>query len=53
MLHIEEMLVSKKTGELRPVTVFEGEVQGRSIRMAPDVGWSNNAAQDYLQRKAA
>ncbi len=52
-LHNEEMLVSKKTGELRPVTVFEGEVQGKQIRMAPDVGWSSNAAQDYLQRKAA
>ncbi len=53
MLHIEDALVSKKTGEMRPVTVFEGEVQGRPIRMAPDVGWSSNAAQDYLQRKAA
>ncbi len=53
LLHSEDMLVSKKTGELRPVTVFEGEIQGKVIRMAPDVGWSSNAARDYLRRKAA
>lgn len=51
LLHEELALVTKKTGEMRPVTVFEGEVQGRTIRMAPDVGWSSNQARAYLERR--
>ena len=39
----EEMhLVSKKTGELKPVTVYTDSLTGKKI--APDVGWSHNPA---------
>ena len=39
----EEMhLVSKKTGELKPVTVYTDPLTGKKI--APDVGWSHNPA---------
>ena len=41
----EEMaLVSKKSGEYKPVTVYTDPMTGHKI--APDVGWSNNPAKD-------
>jgi SPP1 gp7 family putative phage head morphogenesis protein len=36
----QEVLVSKKTGELRPVTVYRDPLTGEKI--APDVGWNYN-----------
>ena len=39
----EEMrLVSKKSGEYKPVTVYTDPLTGK--RIAPDVGWSYNPA---------
>ena len=41
----EEMaLVSKKSGEYKPVTVYTDPMTGHKI--APDVGWSHNPAKD-------
>ena len=43
MFSTREELVSKKTGEMQPVTVFSGkDLQGKKFSMAPDVGWSYN-----------
>lgn len=38
----EYRLVSKKTGELKPVNVYTDPLTGKKI--APDVGWSHNPA---------
>ena len=38
----EEKLVSKKSGEYRPVTVYTDPLTNKKI--APDVGWSHNPA---------
>ena len=35
-------LVSKKSGEYKPVTVYTDPLTGKKI--APDVGWSHNPA---------
>lgn len=40
----EQHLVSKKSGEYKPVTVYNDPLTGRKI--APDVGWSYNPAKD-------
>ena len=41
----EEMaLVSKKSGEYKPVTVYTDPMTGHKI--APDIGWSHNPAKD-------
>jgi uncharacterized protein with gpF-like domain len=40
LLSEEERLVSKKSGEYKPVTVYTDPLTGRKI--APDVGWSHN-----------
>ena len=39
-------LVSKKTGELKPVTVYTDPLTGKKI--APDVGWCHEPS-DYKQ----
>ena len=39
LLSTEMRLVSKKTGELKPVTVYTDSLTGKKI--APDVGWSH------------
>ena len=41
----EERLVSKKSGEYKPVTVYTDPLTGKKI--APDVGWSYNPAADF------
>ena len=38
----EMHLVSKKSGEYKPVTVYTDPLTGKKI--APDVGWSHNPA---------
>lgn len=38
----EQRLVSKKSGEYKPVTVYTDPLTGKKI--APDVGWSHNPA---------
>lgn len=44
----EEMhLVSKKSGEYKPVTVFTDPSTGK--RIAPDVGWSHNPASGLVE----
>jgi len=40
----EFRLVSKKSGEYKPVNVYQDPLTGR--RVAPDVGWSYNPAKD-------
>ena len=40
----ELRLVSKKSGEYKPVNVYQDPLTGR--RVAPDVGWSYNPAKD-------
>ena len=35
-------LVSKKSGEYKPVTVYAASITGKKI--APDVGWSHSLA---------
>jgi hypothetical protein len=35
-------LVSKKSGEYKPVTVYTDPLTGKKV--APDVGWSHNPA---------
>jgi len=47
MLSMENRLVSEKTGEERPVTVYKNPnirnpSTGKIIEMSPDVGWSYN-----------
>jgi len=47
MLSIEDRLVSEKTGEMRPVTVYKNPnirnpSTGKIIEISPDVGWSYN-----------
>ncbi len=41
----EERLVSKKSGEYKPVTFYTDPLTGKKI--APDVGWSYNPAADF------
>ena len=41
----EERLVSKKSGEYKPVTVYTDPLTGKKI--APDVGWSYNPAANF------
>ena len=41
----EERLVSKKSGEYKPVTVYTDPLTGKKI--APDVGWRYNPAADF------
>lgn len=44
----EEMaLVSKKSGEYKPVTVYTDPLTGK--RIAPDVGWSHNPASGFSE----
>ncbi len=47
MLFIKDRLVSEKTGEMRPVTVYKNPdirnpSTGKIIEISPDVGWSYN-----------
>lgn len=42
LLSEEKHLVSKKSGEYKPVTVYTDPLTGKKI--APDVGWSHNPA---------
>jgi len=44
-----DRLVSKKTGEMRPVATFNGTVGGRRIDFEPDVGWSYNPGKAYME----
>ena len=44
LLSKEMKLVSIKTGELRPVTVYTDPTTGHKI--APDVGWSYNPGKE-------
>ena len=37
-------LVSKKSGEMKPVTVYKDPLTGHKIK--PDVGWSYNPGKD-------
>lgn len=46
LLSTEMRLVSKKTGELKPVTVYTDPLTGKKI--APDVGWCHEPS-DYKQ----
>jgi uncharacterized protein with gpF-like domain len=49
-LSLRDELVSKKTGEMQPVTVFTDidPATGKKVSVAPDVGWSYNpGAVDY------
>jgi len=49
-LTARDELISKKTGEMAPVTVFTDKdpVTGKKVSVAPDVGWSYNpGAADY------
>ena len=39
-----DRLVSKKSGQYQPVTVYTDPLTGKQI--APDVGWSYNPAKD-------
>jgi SPP1 gp7 family putative phage head morphogenesis protein len=41
----ELQLVSKKSGEYKPVTVYTDPLTGK--KLAPDVGWSYNPASDF------
>ncbi|GAB6191144.1 phage head morphogenesis protein [Desulfocastanea catecholica] len=45
----EDRLVSKKTGEMKPVSVFSGSIGGQVVTMAPDVGWSYNPGRAYVE----
>lgn len=40
LLSHEMRLVSKKSGEYKPVTVYAASITGKKI--APDVGWSHS-----------
>lgn len=46
LLSEEQQLVSKKSGEYKPVTVYTDPLTGR--RVAPDVGWSYNPAKEIF-----
>jgi SPP1 gp7 family putative phage head morphogenesis protein len=43
----QEVIVSKKTGELKPVTVYRDPLTGEKI--APDVGWNYNPGKAWTQ----
>ena len=43
----EMRLVSKKSGEYKPVTVYTDPLTGKKI--APDVGWSHNPASGFSE----
>ena len=43
----ELALVSKKSGEYEPVTVYTNPLTGK--RVAPDVGWSHNPASSLIE----
>lgn len=43
----EYRLVSKKTGEMKPVSVYTDPLTGK--RIAPDVGWSHNPASALVE----
>lgn len=45
----EQRLVSKKSGEYKPVTVFTDPLTGRKI--APDIGWSHNPASGLVTKE--
>ena len=45
----EQHLVSKKSGEYKPVTVYTDPLTGKKI--APDVGWSHNPASGLVTKK--
>ncbi len=42
-------LVSKKSGEYKPVTVYTDPLTGK--RIAPDVGWSHNPASGLIEQQ--
>ncbi len=46
-LSSEDMLVSKKSGEYKPVTVYTDPLTTK--RIAPDVGWSHNPATGLIK----
>ncbi|MFI3300590.1 MAG: phage minor head protein [Candidatus Gastranaerophilales bacterium] len=46
-LSTEDMLVSKKSGEYKPVTVYTDPLTTK--RIAPDVGWSHNPASGLVK----
>ena len=41
----ELRLVSKKSGEYKPVTVYTDPLTGKKLE--PDIGWSYNPAADF------
>jgi len=45
LLGEENMLVSKKSGAFKPVTIYTDPLTGK--RIAPDVGWSYNPAKSF------
>lgn len=47
LLSQEMRLVSKKSGEYKPVTVYTDPQTGKKI--APDVGWSHNPASGLVE----
>jgi len=47
LLSEEQRLVSKKSGEYKPVTVYTDPLTGKKI--APDVGWSHNPASGLIE----
>lgn len=47
LLSEEQRLVSKKSGEYKPVTVYTDPLKGKKI--APDVGWSYNPASGLVE----
>jgi len=46
LLSQEDRLVSKKSGEYKPVTVYTDPLTNKKI--APDVGWSHNPASGLI-----
>ena len=48
LLSQEEQLVSKKSGEYKPVTVYTDPLTNKKI--APDVGWSHNPATGLIEQ---
>jgi len=49
LLSEEQRLVSKKSGEYKPVTVYTDPLTGKKI--APDVGWSHNPASGLVTKE--
>lgn len=47
LLSEEMQLVSKKSGEYKPVSVYTDPITGK--RIMPDVGWSHNPASSFLE----